>query len=117
MTVAANYKKCSQTAKVECVYNSEFLAEVLWVTARVFLSQTSGTGIMSFASDGFGPRTADDVGSRKNGVLIANAQGKAVGFALCSTCKTRGRMMVKPNQMVYEGMVVGIHVTRQTTSQ
>ena len=75
----------------------------------VFLSQTSGTGIMSFASDGFGPRTADDVGSRKNGVLIANAQGKAVGFALFNL-QNRGRMMVKPNQMVYEGMVVGIHV-------
>jgi GTP-binding protein len=75
----------------------------------VFLSQTSGTGIMSFASDGFGPRTADDVGSRKNGVLIANAQGKAVGFALFNL-QNRGRMMVKPNQIVYEGMVVGIHV-------
>ena len=75
----------------------------------VFLSQTSGTGIMSFASDGFGPRTADDVGSRKNGVLIANAQGKAVGFALFNL-QNRGRMMVRPNQMVYEGMVVGIHV-------
>lgn len=75
----------------------------------VFLSQTSGTGIMSFASDGFGPRTADDVGSRKNGVLIANAQGKAVGFALFNL-QNRGRMMVKPNQVVYEGMVVGIHV-------
>jgi GTP-binding protein len=75
----------------------------------VFLSQTSGTGIMSFASDGFGPRTADDVGSRKNGVLIANDQGKAVGFALFNL-QNRGRMMVKPNQIVYEGMVVGIHV-------
>jgi GTP-binding protein len=75
----------------------------------VFLSQTSGTGIMSFASDGFGPRTADNVGSRKNGVLIANAQGKAVGFALFNL-QNRGRMMVRPNQMVYEGMVVGIHV-------
>jgi|TARA_B110000971_G_scaffold39604_1_gene38602 GTP-binding protein len=75
----------------------------------IFLSQTSGTGIMSFASDGFGPRTADDVGSRKNGVLIANAQGKAVGFALFNL-QNRGRMMVRPNQMVYEGMVVGIHV-------
>jgi GTP-binding protein len=74
----------------------------------IFLSQTSGTGIMSFAADGFGPRTADGVGSRKNGVLIANAQGKAVGFALFNL-QNRGRMMVKPNQIVYEGMVVGIH--------
>ena len=73
----------------------------------IFLSQTSGTGIMSFASDGFGPRTAE-VGARKNGVLISNAQGKAVGFALWNL-QARGRMMVTPNEMVYEGMVVGIH--------
>ena len=74
----------------------------------IFLSQTSGTGIMSFASDGFGPRISEDVGSRKNGVLISNAQGKAVGFALWNL-QTRGRMMVKPNDLIYEGMVVGIH--------
>lgn len=74
----------------------------------IFLSQTSGTGIMSFASDGFGPRISEDVGSRKNGVLISNAQGKAVGFALWNL-QARGRMMVKPNDIIYEGMVVGIH--------
>ena len=74
----------------------------------IFLSQTSGTGIMSFASDGFGPRISEDVGSRKNGVLISNAQGKAVGFALWNL-QARGRMMVKPNDLIYEGMVVGIH--------
>ena len=74
----------------------------------IFLAQTSGTGIMSFASDGFGPRISEDVGSRKNGVLISNAQGKAVGFALWNL-QARGRMMVKPNDLIYEGMVVGIH--------
>ena len=74
----------------------------------IFLSQTSGTGIMSFASNGFGPRISEDVGSRKNGVLISNAQGKAVGFALWNL-QARGRMMVKPNDLIYEGMVVGIH--------
>ena len=73
----------------------------------IFLSQTSGTGIMSFASDGFGPRISEDVGSRKNGVLISNAQGKAVGFALWNL-QARGRMMVKPNDLIYEGMVGGI---------
>ena len=74
----------------------------------VFLSQTSGTGIMSFASAGFGPRINDVVGQRSNGVLISNAAGKAVGFALFNL-QNRGRMMVKPNDVVYEGMVVGLH--------
>ncbi|MDG2276960.1 MAG: translational GTPase TypA [Pseudomonadales bacterium] len=73
-----------------------------------FLSMTSGTGIMSFASAGFGPRINDLVGQRSNGVLISNAQGKAVAFALFNL-QNRGRMMVNPNDAVYEGMVVGLH--------
>jgi len=74
----------------------------------IFLSQTSGTGIMSFASAGFGPQLGDVLGQRNNGVLISNAAGKAVGFALFSL-QNRGRMMVRPNDVVYEGMVVGLH--------
>jgi GTP-binding protein len=73
-----------------------------------FLSQTSGTGIMSFASAGFGPKLNDLGGARSNGVLVSNAQGKAVGFALFNL-QNRGRMMVLPNDVVYEGMVVGMH--------
>ena len=73
-----------------------------------FLSLTSGTGIMSYASAGFGPRIMDGVGQRNNGVLISNANGKAVAFALFNL-QNRGRMMVQPNDVVYEGMVVGIH--------
>lgn len=74
----------------------------------IFLSMTSGTGIMSFASAGFGPRLNDLVGQRNNGVLISNADGKAVAFALFNL-QNRGRMMVNPNEVVYEGMVVGLH--------
>lgn len=74
----------------------------------LFLSMTSGTGIMSFASAGFGPRLAELVGQRSNGVLISNANGTAVGFALFNL-QARGRMIVSPNDKVYEGMVVGLH--------
>ena len=74
----------------------------------IFLSQTSGTGIMSFAAAGFGEKVGDVVGQRNNGVLISNAQGKAVAFALFNL-QNRGRMMVKPNDVIYEGMVVGLH--------
>ena len=74
----------------------------------IFLSQTSGTGVMSFAAAGFGPRVGDVIGQRNNGVLISNANGKAVSFALFNL-QNRGRMMVKPNDVVYEGMVVGLH--------
>ncbi|MDG1987396.1 MAG: translational GTPase TypA [Halieaceae bacterium] len=73
-----------------------------------FLSQTSGTGIMSFSSAGFGPKMSDVGGSRSNGVLISNSAGKAVAFALFNL-QNRGRMMIAPNDVVYEGMVVGLH--------
>ena len=74
----------------------------------VFLSITSGTGILTFASAGYGPRTDAEVGQRINGVLVSNAQGRAVGYALFNL-QNRGRLMVGPGDEVYEGMVVGIH--------
>ena len=73
-----------------------------------FMSQTSGTGIMSFSSDGFGPRLGDVGGGRVNGVLVSNANGKAVPFALFNL-QNRGRMLISPNDPVYEGMIVGLH--------
>ena len=61
-----------------------------------------------FASAGFGPKLSDLGGQRSNGVLVSNAGGKAVAFALFNL-QNRGRMMVLPNDVVYEGMVVGMH--------
>ncbi len=74
----------------------------------IFLSITSGTGILTYASAGYGPRTEAEVGQRNSGVLVSNAEGKAVAYALFNL-QNRGRMMVDPNDAVYEGMVVGIH--------
>jgi len=74
----------------------------------VFLSITSGTGILTYASAGYGPRTEAEVGQRTSGVLVSNAEGKAVGYALFNL-QNRGRMMVDPNDPIYEGMVVGIN--------
>jgi GTP-binding protein len=74
----------------------------------LFLSMTSGTGIMTFASAGYGPRASGEIGRRSNGVLISTAEGKAVAYALFNL-QNRGRMMVDPNDEVYEGMVVGVN--------
>ena len=73
-----------------------------------FLSLTSGEGLMSFAGAGFGPRISGDLGSRQNGVLISNTNGKAVGYALFNL-QARGRLFVEPGDLIYEGMVVGLH--------
>ncbi|MFP6815956.1 MAG: translational GTPase TypA [Pseudomonadales bacterium] len=74
----------------------------------LFLSMTSGTGIMTFASAGYRVRLEGEIGRRNNGVLISNAQGKAVAYALFNL-QNRGRLMVDPNDGIYEGMVVGVH--------
>ena len=46
--------------------------------------------------------------ARNNGVMISNAKGKATAFALWNL-QERGRMLIKPQTEVYEGMIVGIH--------
>jgi GTP-binding protein len=73
----------------------------------VFLSITSGTGILTYASAGYGPQTDTTVGQRSSGVMVSNSEGKAVGFAIFNL-QNRGRMMISPNDEIYEGMVVGI---------
>ena len=73
-----------------------------------FLSMTSGTGIMSYGSAGYAPEIQAQLGRRNNGVLISNAAGKAVAYALFNL-QNRGRMLVGPQDECYEGMVVGIH--------
>ena len=73
-----------------------------------FTSLTSGTGIMTFSSAGHGRQVQGLFTGRKSGVLISNAAGRAVAYALFNL-QTRGRMMVRPGTEVYEGMVVGIH--------
>jgi GTP-binding protein len=74
----------------------------------MFLSATSGTGILSHSFAGYGPWVPGDPGSRANGVMIANSAGKAVAYALFNL-QGRGRMTVAPNDEIYEGMIVGIH--------
>jgi len=73
-----------------------------------FLTATSGTGLIYTVFDHYGPKMKLDVGSRRNGVLISNGQGKALGFALWNL-QERGRLIIGANSQVYEGQVIGIH--------
>ncbi len=74
----------------------------------LFATETSGTGIMSFGSAGYAPQQANIDFTRRNGVLISNCAGKAVAYALFSL-QERGQMFIAPGDVIYEGMVVGIH--------
>ncbi len=73
-----------------------------------FLTTTSGTGLIYHVFDRYGPMRKGAIGARINGVLIANATGKVLAYALFNL-QERGRLMVAPGDEVYEGMIVGIH--------
>ena len=73
-----------------------------------FLSVTSGTGILTYVFDHYGPMKKNVANERARGVLISMGPGKAVGFSLFNL-QERGQMMVEHGTEVYEGMIVGIH--------
>ena len=73
-----------------------------------FLTATSGTGLIYHTFSHYGPVGKGDLGRRVNGVLVANGNGKALGYALFNL-QERGRLFVGPGHEIYEGMIVGIH--------
>ncbi len=73
-----------------------------------FLTDTRGTGILSRSFDSYQPYVGD-FPSRINGVLISTSgTGEAVAYALAKL-EERGIMFVKPQDRVYDGMIVGEH--------
>jgi GTP-binding protein len=73
-----------------------------------FLTATQGTGLLYNVFDHYAPVKKGDFGQRINGVLIANGQGKALGYALFNL-QDRGRLFIGHGIDVYEGMIIGIH--------
>ncbi|MCC6217993.1 MAG: translational GTPase TypA [Aquabacterium sp.] len=72
-----------------------------------FMNLTRGSGLISSIFDGYEAHKGE-IGGRKNGVLISMDEGEIFTYAL-GKLDDRGRMFVKPNDPVYEGMIVGIH--------
>ncbi len=73
-----------------------------------FMTMTSGTGLIYHVFDHYGPAQSGGIAKRKNGVLISNGQGKALGYALFNL-QERGRLFASPGDEVYEGQIIGIH--------
>jgi len=73
-----------------------------------FMTLTSGSGLLYHTFDHYGSFKGGEIGQRKNGVLIANAAGKALTNALFNL-QDRGRLFIGHGVEVYEGMVIGIH--------
>jgi GTP-binding protein len=72
-----------------------------------FLTDTRGTGVMNRLFHAYSPFKGT-IPSRRTGVLIANAPGVAVAYAMWNL-EDRGPMMIEPQVDVYEGMIIGEH--------
>jgi GTP-binding protein len=73
-----------------------------------FLTDTRGEGILHHTFAEWGP-WAGPLRGRSRGVLVADRQGVAVGFALFNL-QERATMLVRPGDAVYTGMIVGENV-------
>ena len=74
----------------------------------LFLTLTSGGGIMTHVFDHYGPLKNAEIIHRTNGVLVSMVKGKTLGYSLFNL-QDRGRLFVEPNVDVYEGQVIGLH--------
>ena len=74
----------------------------------LFMTLTSGTGILTNIFDHYGPTQTSLTSSRHNGVLISMVNGKSLSYALF-TLQERGRLFLGHGVEVYEGMIIGLH--------
>ena len=72
-----------------------------------FLSDTRGTGMMNRIFHSYAPYKGA-IQSRRTGVMISNAKGDAVAYAMWKL-QDRGPMLIVPGSKVYEGMIIGEH--------
>ncbi len=72
-----------------------------------FLTDTKGAGILYTIFDGY-DKLVGQIKKRFHGVMVSQSDGKAVAFALFNL-QERGDFFIKPNDAVYEGMIVGTY--------
>jgi len=70
-----------------------------------FLTDTRGTGVMNRLYHSHEPHKGT-LSSRRNGALISTDKGEAVAYAIFNL-QDRGVMFIKPQDKVYQGMIVG----------
>lgn len=75
---------------------------------RDFLTETRGYGILNHTFDHFRPVIKEQIGGRRQGVLVANETGAATPYSMIQL-EDRGTMFIEPGTSVYEGMIIGEH--------
>ncbi len=74
----------------------------------LFLTLTSGSGIMTSVFDHYGEVKEGEVVSRQNGVLVSMVKGKTLSYSLYNL-QDRGRLFLGHAVDVYEGQIIGLH--------
>ena len=74
-----------------------------------FLLHTGGTGIIYQAFHSYEPAKKAPKSQRTNGVLISKTDGPATAYAI-EKLQARGKLFISPQDALYEGMVIGLHV-------
>lgn len=74
----------------------------------LFLTLTSGSGIMTSIFDHYGPVKVGEVVHRQNGVLVSMVKGKTLAYGLFNL-QDRGRLFLGHGEEIYEGQIVGLH--------
>ena len=74
----------------------------------LFLTLTSGSGIMTSIFDHYGEVKEGEVTSRQNGVLVSMVKGKTLSYSLYNL-QDRGRLFLGHAIDVYEGQIIGLH--------
>ena len=74
----------------------------------LFLTLTSGSGIMTSVFDHYGEVKEGEVAKRTNGVLVSMVKGKTLSYSLFNL-QDRGRLFLGHATDVYEGQVIGLH--------
>jgi GTP-binding protein len=73
-----------------------------------FRTLTSGTGLLYHVFDHYGPVVDKSLAQRQLGVLVSNGEGEALAYSLFAL-QERGRLFIGHGDLVYEGMIIGIH--------
>ncbi|MDP4651432.1 MAG: translational GTPase TypA, partial [Haliea sp.] len=74
----------------------------------LFLTLTSGSGILTHVFDHYGAVKNQEIAKRSNGVLVSMVKGKTLAYSLFNL-QDRGRLFIGPNVDVYEGQIIGLH--------
>ncbi|CAK8162602.1 50S ribosomal subunit assembly factor BipA [Candidatus Xenohaliotis californiensis] len=72
-----------------------------------FLTDTRGTGVINKIFHGYKAHKGS-MGYKRKGALISTEKGAVTAYSL-NNIQERGKLFVRPQDVVYQGMVVGIH--------